>query len=183
MSARTADEVERSLEQHRAELERAVADLRGGLRQVTDVGSYVSRYKAQATSAVTRNPEQLTVAAGALGFVAGGGATGTARIPFKYVRVALGRPSRLEGLSMKDRHSKQLAGALVALANADRQLRRRGGVLGITVRTARRAAIVLPVLGAGWAYMVSDEERFALLEQGADGVLDRLEGLDRLLPS
>ena len=85
---------------------------------------------------------------------------------------------------MRDRHSKQLAGALVALANADRQLRGRRGVLGGTVKTARRLGIALPVLGAGWAYMVSDEERFDMLAQRADQVFDRADQvLDRLLTS
>ena len=32
----------------------------------------------------------------------------------------------------------------------------------------------LAALSAGWAYMVSDEERFATLEKGADAILDRI---------
>ena len=34
--------------------------------------------------------------------------------------------------------------------------------------------LVLAVVGAGWAYMVSDEDRLATLEKGADAIFDRL---------
>jgi hypothetical protein len=35
-------------------------------------------------------------------------------------------------------------------------------------------ASLLTALGAVWAYMVSDEDRFARLEKGADVILDRI---------
>lgn len=36
------------------------------------------------------------------------------------------------------------------------------------------ALLGLTALSAGWAYMVSDEERFATLEKGADAIFDRI---------
>ena len=174
MTGRSVAELERSLEEDRGELEQALAELRVGLQQVTDVRSQVVHYRAEAIAAVERNRDHLTVLAAALGFVAAGGATGAIRLPFKFVLVALGRPTRLEVMKMRqDSYSKQLAGAIVALATADRALRRRGGSgpLGMVMR---RGPILLPLLGAAWVYMVSDEERFAELEKAADLVLDRL---------
>ncbi len=38
----------------------------------------------------------------------------------------------------------------------------------------RFALLVFAALGAGWAYMVADEERFARLEKGADVIFDRV---------
>jgi hypothetical protein len=35
-------------------------------------------------------------------------------------------------------------------------------------------ALLFAAVSAGWAYMVSDEERFARLEKGADAVFDRI---------
>ncbi len=34
--------------------------------------------------------------------------------------------------------------------------------------------VLMAALSGAWAYMVSDEERFATLEKGADAILDRL---------
>ncbi len=36
------------------------------------------------------------------------------------------------------------------------------------------ALLLMTALGGVWAYMVSDEERFATLEKGADAIFDRL---------
>jgi hypothetical protein len=36
------------------------------------------------------------------------------------------------------------------------------------------ALLLIAALAAAWAYMVSDDERFELLEKGADAILDRL---------
>jgi hypothetical protein len=36
------------------------------------------------------------------------------------------------------------------------------------------ALLLVAALSGAWAYMVSDEERFAMLEKGADAVFDRL---------
>jgi hypothetical protein len=36
------------------------------------------------------------------------------------------------------------------------------------------ALLLTAVLGAAWAYMVSDDRRYQALEKGADAVLDRL---------
>ncbi|HZO76633.1 MAG TPA: hypothetical protein VFB39_01215 [Solirubrobacteraceae bacterium] len=38
----------------------------------------------------------------------------------------------------------------------------------------RVALVGFAALSAGWAYMVSDEERFARLEKGADAIFDRI---------
>ncbi len=35
-------------------------------------------------------------------------------------------------------------------------------------------ALLVAALGAAWAYMVSDDQRFEKLEKGADAILDRL---------
>jgi hypothetical protein len=37
-----------------------------------------------------------------------------------------------------------------------------------------RLLLLLFALSAAWAYMVSDENRFAQLEKGADAILDRI---------
>jgi hypothetical protein len=34
--------------------------------------------------------------------------------------------------------------------------------------------LLVTVLAAAWAYMVSDEKRFEALEKGADAILDRV---------
>jgi hypothetical protein len=121
---------------------------------------------------VERNRDHLGVFAAWFGFVVGGGVSGVLRLPFRLMRVVLGRPARLEVRMRRDGHSKQLAGALVALATADRQLRRRRGLIW---RSIRRTAVVAPAFGAAWVYMVSDEDRFHVLEKTADQVLDRVE--------
>ena len=42
------------------------------------------------------------------------------------------------------------------------------------MKKLRVALVGLAALSAGWAYMVSDEERFARLEKGADAIFDRI---------
>jgi hypothetical protein len=87
---------------------------------------------------------------------------------------------------MKNGKNMQLMGTLVAVAQAERQLREVKGLVDRSLATAQRFWIVVPLLAAGWAFMVSDEERYAVLEQVADQVLDRLppfEPLQRLLAS
>ena len=87
---------------------------------------------------------------------------------------------------MKNGKNMQLMGTLVAVAQAERQLREVKGLVDRSLATAQRFWIVVPLLAAGWAFMVSDDERYAVLEQVADQVLDRLppfEPLQRLLAS
>ncbi len=87
---------------------------------------------------------------------------------------------------MNNGKNMQLMGTLVAVAQADRQLREVKGLVDRSLATAQRFWFVVPLLAAGWAFMVSDEERFTVLEQVADQVLDRLpplEPLQRMLAS
>jgi hypothetical protein len=90
-------------------------------------------------------------ATGALiaGFVAGGGVGGTLGVPSKLVRVATGypkTPSRMEAARMFNSSNKELGRALAVIASADRQMRGRGGLLGLLMPTPRK------VMLAGGAY-------------------------------
>jgi hypothetical protein len=80
---------------------------------------------------------------------------------------------------------KQVIGAVVAIAEAERQLQAVKGLVDRTLGTAQRFWFVAPLLAAGWAFMVSDEERFAVLEGVADQVLKvvPLEPLEQWLAS
>jgi hypothetical protein len=79
----------------------------------------------------------------------------------------------------------QAFGAVVALAEAERQFRDVKSLVDRTLGTAQKFWLAVPVLAAGWAYMVSDDDRFALLERVADEVLNRvsLEPVERWLAS
>ncbi len=81
--------------------------------------------------------------------------------------------------------SLKIVGAVAAVAEAERQLRDIKGLVDRSLSTAHRFWFVAPMLGAAWAFMVSDDERFAVLE----GILDQvfkvvpLEPVERWLAS
>jgi hypothetical protein len=179
-------QVESSLARNRAELASAIEDLRSSGREATDVRARVDRYTAeardqlrqQADALVERESDRLTGLALALGFLGGGGVGGTARLPWKVVRVALGRPtsrSLMEVNHMRsDRHTRQLGRALVAVAAADRQLRgRRGRSAGRIVGLLRRLSVI-GTAGAGIAYVLSEDEYRDALAKLGDDLLDRV---------
>lgn len=77
----------------------------------------------------------------------------------------------------------QVLGVVATLAAAERQFRDVKGLVDHTLETAQKFWLVLPLLAAGWAYMVSDEERFAILEGLADQAFKvvPLEPVERFL--
>jgi hypothetical protein len=85
---------------------------------------------------------------------------------------------------MNNGKNMQILGAIAGLAATERQLREVKGLVDRSLESAQRFWFVLPLVAAGWMFMVSDDERFALLEQAADQLLDRfpvLEPLERLI--
>jgi hypothetical protein len=82
------------------------------------------------------------------------------------------------------KNNMQVLGTLVALAEADRSIRDIQGFIERSMSAAQRFWFVIPAVAAGWAFMVSDEERFQVLEGIAGSVLDVLpieSGLEKLL--
>jgi len=77
----------------------------------------------------------------------------------------------------------QITAAVVTLAETERQLRDVKGLVDRTLATAQRFWMVAPLLAAGWAYMVSDDDRFAVLENVLDQVFKvvPLEPVERWL--
>jgi uncharacterized membrane protein YqjE len=168
---RTIAEVEHSIEANRGELVRALDDLRAGARHATDIRGHVERYVARGRELGERDGEALV---GALGFVAGGGASGTARLPVKAARIVTGRPrstSRLEVHMRQDRHSRQLGRALSALAAADGHMRSRRRRW---IRRLGRGVLLLGSTGPGLAVAMADGERRDALVKKGDELLDRL---------
>lgn len=85
---------------------------------------------------------------------------------------------------MNNAKNVQILGAVVAVAEAERQFRDVKALIDRSLVAAQKFWFVVPVLAAGWAFMVSDDDRFALLEQAAGQFLDHvpvLEPLERLL--
>jgi hypothetical protein len=79
----------------------------------------------------------------------------------------------------------EVIGAVLAIAEAERQFRDVKHLVDRTIGTAQKFWPVVPLLAAGWAFMVADDERFAVLEGVADQVLPLLpmERLERWLTS
>lgn len=78
----------------------------------------------------------------------------------------------------------QVLGTLVALAEFERSFHDIHGFVERSLSAVQKYWFVLPAVAAGWAFMVGDEERFAVLEGIADSVLDALpieSGLDKML--
>jgi hypothetical protein len=84
---------------------------------------------------------------------------------------------------MSSRTRVNYLGAIVTIAEADRQFREIKGLIDRSLQTAQRYWVVFPLLAASWAFIVSDDERFEVLEHLADKVLDSLplDPLERLL--
>lgn len=61
---------------------------------------------------------------------------------------------------------------VVSVTEVARQARDVKQMIDLGLDTLRRFWLLPPLLAAGWAYMVSDEERLALLEGLADKVYD-----------
>jgi hypothetical protein len=68
----------------------------------------------------------------------------------------------------------QSVSALMAVAQGARQLRDVQTLVETTCDVVKKFWFVAPLLAAGWVYMVSDEERLAVLEGIADQVLGAL---------
>ena len=80
----------------------------------------------------------------------------------------------------------QVLGSLAALAEMERSFRDIGGFVERTAGFAAKYWAIVPLLAAGWAYMVSDEDRFAVLEGIAGSVLDVVpidDALEKMLGS
>lgn len=89
-------------------------------------------------------------------------------------------------IAVSSKNNMQVMGTLVALAEAERNFRDIGGFIERLAGFTAKYWAVLPVLAAGYAYMVSDEERFAVLESIAGSVLDVVpvdDALEKLLTS
>ena len=57
---------------------------------------------------------------------------------------------------------------LAKIAETDRQLREIGGLIERTLGTLQRFWPAVALLAAGWVYMVSDDQRLAVLEALGD---------------
>jgi hypothetical protein len=82
------------------------------------------------------------------------------------------------------KNNMQVLGTLVALAEVERSFHDIRGFIERSLSAAQKYWFVLPAVAAGWAFMVSDEERFSVLEGIADHVLDALpieSGLEKVL--
>jgi hypothetical protein len=82
------------------------------------------------------------------------------------------------------KNNMQVLGTIVALAEAERSFRDIQGFIERSLSAAQKYWFVLPMLAAGWSFMVADEERFQVLEGIADSVLDVLpieSGLEKML--
>lgn len=79
----------------------------------------------------------------------------------------------------------QITNAVVALAEAERKFRDVKGLVDRSLDTASRFWLAIPLLAAAWMFVVSDDERFAVLENFADQVLKfvSLEPVERWLSS
>ena len=71
------------------------------------------------------------------------------------------------------------------IVEAERQFRDVKQLVDRSIETAQKFWPVVPLLAAGWAFMVADDERFAVLEGVADQVLPLLpmERFERWLTS
>jgi hypothetical protein len=75
-------------------------------------------------------------------------------------------------LAVSSKNNMQVVGALVALAEMERSFRDVGSFVERTAGLIGKYWAVVPLLAAAWAFMVSDEERFAVLEGITGSVLD-----------
>ncbi|MHB8691195.1 MAG: hypothetical protein ACYDHH_08105 [Solirubrobacteraceae bacterium] len=85
---------------------------------------------------------------------------------------------------MNGKKNKQALGAVVAVAQAVRTFKDVRELVDQTLSAAQKYWVVLPVFAAGWAFMVSDDEHFAVFENIVGGLLDKLpieEPLERLI--
>jgi hypothetical protein len=85
---------------------------------------------------------------------------------------------------MNGKKNMQAMGAVVAVAEAARTFKDVRELVDQSLKAAEKYWLVLPVLAAGWAFMVSDDERFSVLENVAGTLLDKLpieQPLERLI--
>ena len=73
----------------------------------------------------------------------------------------------------------QLIGTVARIAEADRQLREIKGFVDRSLEATRKFWPALAVAAAGWIYMVTDDERLAMLEAIADE-LSKVLPIDQL---
>jgi hypothetical protein len=200
---RTVQEVERSLDASRSELESALADLRVSARQISDIRGqaerykeeYTERYTAQARAYVEERRDRLTTQAQARvrsdgpklavggaavsGFIFAGGVSGTVNIPFKLAGGLLGHPmsgSRLEAGMRQDRSTKQISRALVAVAAADRHMRSRRARLWRAIRPTPRRVFLIASAGGGAFVAMADDETVKTVQTEARALAETIGG-------
>lgn len=87
---------------------------------------------------------------------------------------------------MNNAKNMQVLGLLIMVAERERQFRELKTMVDRSFGVMQRFWFVLPIAAAGWAFIVSDDERFEIFEHVADAVLDRvpvMEPLERLITS
>jgi hypothetical protein len=86
---------------------------------------------------------------------------------------------------LNNRKYTDVVAAVLTIVEAERQFRDVKSLIDRSLDTAQKFWPLVPALVAGWAFMVSDEERFAVLEGIADQVVPLLpmERLERWLVS
>jgi hypothetical protein len=77
----------------------------------------------------------------------------------------------------RSEYSRALA-TVAAIAEGARAYRDVKEVVELSLDTLKRYWFVLPLLAAGWTYMVTDDDRRAILEGLADQFLNRFPALD-----
>jgi hypothetical protein len=84
---------------------------------------------------------------------------------------------------MDNGQAKQAIGAVMAIAAAERQFREVMELIDHGLDAAKKFKVLIPLAAAGWVYLVSDEERYAMLSAGANQLLDKLAPLEGLFAS
>ncbi|MGI8712112.1 MAG: hypothetical protein ACR2NR_02810 [Solirubrobacteraceae bacterium] len=176
-SRQTVEEVQRSLEVSRGELESALADLRVSAGRASDIRGHAQRYSADLRGRLKSDSPGLVMGAVASGFVVGGGVSGTVHMPFKFLRVLLGRPwsrSRLEAAMRQDRYSKQVGRALAGVAAADRHMRSPRARLWRLIRPSPRRLFLLGSAGGGLFMAMADDETRQTVQTEARALAETL---------
>ncbi len=172
---RTVEAVERSLEASREELASALADVRAGAAQRGDVRSRAERYVAEVRERVLTHSDDFVPGALVVGFVGGGGVSGTLHMPVKLARVAVGRPSSRSGLESvlkQAKYSKQVGRALAGVAAADRQIRSPRARLWRLIRPTPRRLVLLGSAGGGAFMAMTDDETRKTIETETRALLE-----------
>jgi len=155
----------------------ALADLHRSAKHATDARGHADRYVALARHRMQLGGDESTAAALGIGFVISGGLSGADQMPFKLIRMILGRPSsrsRLEAAMRHDKYRRQVGRALAAVAAADGQMRSRRAGLWRLVQPTPRRLFLLGSAGGGVFMAVTDEETRHNVETEARALLETL---------